>query len=106
MEKYNEECIYDLFIDSFQCMPIAAVAGGEYFCVHGGISPDIETISDIDKIDRYQEEPGEYGPFCDLLWADPATKEYAHKVNFMDNELRGCSYSFGKKPVNKFLKRN
>ena len=53
-------------------MPLAAVVGNEYFCVHGGISPDIDTINDVHKITRYIDDPGEYGPFCDLLWSDPA----------------------------------
>ena len=53
-------------------MPLAAVVGNEYFCVHGGLSPEIELIHDVHKITRFTDDPGENGPFCDLLWSDPA----------------------------------
>ena len=40
LEKYNgDEAIYDAFMDSFDAMPLAATVGGEYLCMHGGISP-------------------------------------------------------------------
>lgn len=80
-------------------MPLAAVVGNEYFCVHGGLSPDVETINDVHKIIRYIDDPGECGPFCDLLWSDPAKSQRAFKVNFVNNNTRGCSYKFGQKPV-------
>ncbi|KAG9485598.1 hypothetical protein GDO78_008599 [Eleutherodactylus coqui] len=39
------------------------------FCVHGGLSPFIQTLDQIRTIDRKQEVPHE-GPICDLLWSD------------------------------------
>jgi serine/threonine-protein phosphatase 2B catalytic subunit len=87
-------------------MPLAAVVGNEYFCVHGGISPDIDTINDVHKITRYIDDPGENGPFCDLLWSDPAKNQRAFKVTYANNNTRGCSFKFGLKPVAKFLERN
>ena len=38
--------------------------------LHGGLSPSIEFISDIDELDRFTETPKE-GALCDLLWSDP-----------------------------------
>uniref|UniRef100_A0A8B9DXB8 protein-serine/threonine phosphatase n=1 Tax=Anser cygnoides TaxID=8845 RepID=A0A8B9DXB8_ANSCY len=40
------------------------------FCVHGGLSPSIQTLDQIRTIDRKQEVPHD-GPMCDLLWSDP-----------------------------------
>ena len=71
LEKYNsDESIYDLFMESFDAMPLAAEVNGDYLCMHGGISPELMTVSDIDKINRFIEPPLS-GFLCDLLWSDP-----------------------------------
>lgn len=40
--KFHEEEIYELFIDCFESMPIAADVNGDYLCMHGGISPHLK----------------------------------------------------------------
>eukprot|EP00002_Diphylleia_rotans_P006703 TRINITY_DN1607_c0_g1_i2.p1 TRINITY_DN1607_c0_g1~~TRINITY_DN1607_c0_g1_i2.p1 ORF type:complete len:215 (+),score=43.37 TRINITY_DN1607_c0_g1_i2:99-743(+) len=49
--NFKEECkhkydldIYEDFMSSFDCLPLAAIMNGQFFCVHGGISPDIRTV--------------------------------------------------------------
>lgn len=54
----------------FDFMPIGCIIDNEHFCVHGGLSPYIETIDEIEKLDRFQEIPHE-GAFTDLMWSDP-----------------------------------
>jgi diadenosine tetraphosphatase ApaH/serine/threonine PP2A family protein phosphatase len=39
-------------------------------CVHGGLSPLLNTVDKIRLLDREQEVPQE-GAMCDLLWSDP-----------------------------------
>jgi len=109
--KYNED-VYNAAMDAFDCLPISAVVNGKFFCVHGGLSPDIRVLDDIDKLSRFQEVPRE-GPFCDLLWADPADnddnafdKNDAYKGWFFSNEARHCSYKFGAKACQFFLQKN
>jgi len=46
------------------------VVEGQIFGTHGGLSPNIKSLDDIRKLDRFQEVPSE-GPICDLLWSDP-----------------------------------
>lgn len=41
--KYNIE-LYDLIMASFDHLPIAAIVNKAFFCVHGGLSPDISTV--------------------------------------------------------------
>eukprot|EP01028_Stygiella_incarcerata_P008784 TRINITY_DN393_c0_g1_i4.p1 TRINITY_DN393_c0_g1~~TRINITY_DN393_c0_g1_i4.p1 ORF type:complete len:347 (+),score=80.90 TRINITY_DN393_c0_g1_i4:270-1310(+) len=103
--KYDEE-VYDAFIDCFYSLPISAVLNDRFFCVHGGLSPDILTVSDIDAIQRFRETP-ECGALCDLLWSDPY-EEDDDPVDgeFLPNDLRGCSYFYTREAVSYFLRTN
>ena len=38
----------------------------KFLAVHGGISPELITMNNISKLNRYMEPPKE-GLFCDLL---------------------------------------
>ena len=49
---------------------LSCVVEDHVFCVHGGLSPSLDTFSDIRSINRVQEVPHD-GPMCDLLWSDP-----------------------------------
>ena len=90
---------------SFDCLPLAAVLNKQYLCIHGGLSPEIHTINDIRKIDRFREPPP-FGPMCDLLWADPAEDFGNERSNdfFVDNSTRGCSYFFSYAASCRFLR--
>ena len=57
-------------LDLFDFMPLSAVIENKIFCPHGGLSPSIDTLDDVRKIDRFAEVPHE-GPVCDLVWSDP-----------------------------------
>ena len=59
-------------MESFDSMPIAAVVNSDYLCMHGGISPELAEISDIDTINRFIEPPLK-GHLCDILWSDPSS---------------------------------
>ena len=42
LDKYDEDLeLYDLFMESFDCMPISCDVNGDYLCMHGGVSPDL-----------------------------------------------------------------
>jgi len=86
-------------------MPIAADVNGDYLCMHGGISKELEKTTDIDAVDRFQEPPLS-GFLCDLLWADPLDDKDARKNSYTKNAQRECSIKFGLEPVKKILKAN
>lgn len=69
LKKFDQE-IYDRIIEVFENLPLAAVIGGKFLAVHGGISPGGKTIKDFNMIDRFKEIP-KTGVFCDILWSDP-----------------------------------
>ena len=58
--------------------------------MHGGLSPDLLEIKDIEKIARPTDVPDK-GMLCDLLWSDPDK----NIQNWGEND-RGVSYTFGK----------
>ncbi|KAI9893725.1 MAG: hypothetical protein M1814_005941 [Vezdaea aestivalis] len=92
--------IWKNFVDTFNCLPIAAIVAGKIFCVHGGLSPSLSHMDDIRQIARPTDVP-DYGLLNDLLWSDPADME----TDWESNE-RGVSYCFGKKVIMEFLQRH
>ena len=95
---YSED-VWEAFNDAFDRLPFAAIINNAYFCVHGGISPDIPLIEKINMINRNEELPSR-GPFCDLTWSDP-DEEAQWRVN-----ARGAGYLFGAKQVDEFCHLN
>ena len=49
LHKYSER-VYDACIVSFCALPITALIDNRFFCVHGGISPALMHLSDIDAV--------------------------------------------------------
>ena len=47
--KYTER-VYDACIRSFNALPLAALIDKRFFCVHGGISPELGTLRDLEKV--------------------------------------------------------
>lgn len=116
IHKYNLD-IYEACIQSFCALPVAALVDNRFFCVHGGISPQLITLNDLNSLNRFQE-PGSQGLLCDLLWADPMTN-FGHETepsangpglkpgtSFVNNSVRGCSYYYTYAAVCQFLERN
>lgn len=90
---------WKLFIDTFNTLPVCALVASKIFCVHGGLSPVLNSIDEIRNIKRPTDVP-DFGLLNDLLWSDPADQPN----EWEDNE-RGVSYCFNKVAINKFLNR-
>lgn len=72
---------------------------GAVLCVHGGLSPLIDTIDKIRLLDRKQEVPHE-GAMCDLLWSDP------DEIDGWGLSPRGAGFLFGADIVKCFNHNN
>mmetsp|Transcript_14724 Transcript_14724/g.22208 ORF Transcript_14724/g.22208 Transcript_14724/m.22208 type:complete len:301 (-) Transcript_14724:177-1079(-) len=92
--------LWRVFADAFNCMPIAAVVEDKILCMHGGLSPDLDHLSQIFDIPRPTDVPDE-GLLCDLLWADPDSSVMGWGYN-----ARGVSYTFGHDVIADFLGRH
>lgn len=73
--------------------------GGAVLCVHGGLSPLIDSIDKIRLLDRKQEVPHE-GAMCDLLWSDP------DDIDGWGLSPRGAGFLFGADIVKCFNHKN
>ncbi|KAF8193885.1 serine/threonine-protein phosphatase 2B catalytic subunit A1 [Mycena galopus ATCC 62051] len=104
--KYSER-IYDACTESFCSLPLAAVLNKQFLCIHGGLSPEFNTLDDLRTIDRFREPPTQ-GLMCDILWSDPAEDFGTEKTadSFLHNHVRGCSYFFTYQAACNFLERN
>lgn len=70
-------------------MPVAALIDEKILCMHGGLSPELVSVEQINAIIRPTDIP-DVGLLCDLLWADPDAE-----VKMWGESERGVSYVFG-----------
>ncbi|XP_017835635.1 serine/threonine-protein phosphatase PP1-like [Drosophila busckii] len=89
--------LWRCFVDCYNCMPVAALISNRIFCCHGGLSPNLVSIEEINKIKRPTEIP-ESGVLCDLLWSDPE-----RTLLGWGRSQRGVSYVFGSDVVDHFI---
>ncbi|XP_049653649.1 serine/threonine-protein phosphatase 4 catalytic subunit isoform X1 [Accipiter gentilis] len=73
LRKYGSVTVWRYCTEIFDYLSLSAIIDGKIFCVHGGLSPSIQTLDQIRTIDRKQEVPHD-GPMCDLLWSDPEAR--------------------------------
>lgn len=71
----------------------------QVLCVHGGLSPEIETLDQIRIIERNQEIP-QKGAFCDLVWSDP------DEIEAWSASPRGAGHLFGPSVTFNFMHIN
>lgn len=99
VRKYGSPAAWKCLTDLFDYLPLTALVENKIFTQHGGLSPNIDTLDDVRKIDRVQEVPHE-GPMCDLLWSDPEER-LGWGVS-----PRGAGYTFGQDISEKFNQQN
>lgn len=88
LRKYGNANVWKYFTDLFDYLPLTALIEKQIFCLHGGLSPSIDSLNHIMDQDRVQEVPHE-GPMCDLLWSDPDDR---HGWGISP---RGAGFTFG-----------
>jgi serine/threonine-protein phosphatase 2B catalytic subunit len=49
LHKYSEK-VYEACIQSFCALPVSALVDHRFFCVHGGISPNLVTLQDLQNV--------------------------------------------------------
>lgn len=92
--------LWRIFGDCFNCMPVTAIVADRIICMHGGLSPDLDQLGQIAKMERPVEVPEE-GLLCDLVWSDPDPQIVGWGYN-----SRGVSYTFGGDVIRDFLQQH
>lgn len=84
---------------TYSYMSVAIILNDTIFCVHGGISP---ILNDVNELNNIEKPTNIDGVILDLLWSD-----YRDDVDtFEDNYDRGCAYFYGIKAIDNFLDQN
>uniref|UniRef100_A0ACD5ZPP5 Uncharacterized protein n=1 Tax=Avena sativa TaxID=4498 RepID=A0ACD5ZPP5_AVESA len=97
-----KEALWKTINGCFHCLPLAALVGGKVFCVHGGLSPELESMDQIRRVRRPLPLVPDEGLVCDLLWSDPdAADEWG-----WGESARGRSFAFGSDVVAEFVEKH
>jgi len=99
MQKYGSPNAWKYCTQVFDWLGIAALVESRIFCVHGGLSPQAQTLDKIRTIQRDIEVPHE-GPLCDLMWSDP------EEIEGWELSPRGGGWLFGSRPTEEFVQLN
>ncbi|CAB3408601.1 unnamed protein product [Caenorhabditis bovis] len=93
--------LYEHFNLVFSYMPLAAIVARRILCMHGGISPHLQSLDDIRNIELPLEAAKQHPLACDLLWADPEKG----CPGFEANKIRAISHIFGEVEVENLCKK-
>eukprot|EP00621_Florenciella_sp_RCC1693_P003741 CAMPEP_0182525344 /NCGR_PEP_ID=MMETSP1323-20130603/2417_1 /TAXON_ID=236787 /ORGANISM="Florenciella parvula, Strain RCC1693" /LENGTH=324 /DNA_ID=CAMNT_0024734047 /DNA_START=117 /DNA_END=1090 /DNA_ORIENTATION=- len=99
LKKYGSVNVWRYCTEIFDFLSLSAIIDDRIFCVHGGLSPSMNSLDQIRIIDRKQEVPHD-GAMCDLLWSDP------EEIDGWGLSPRGAGYLFGGDVVEKFNSQN
>lgn len=99
--KYSE-ALYEAFIGTFAYLPIGCVVNDSTFCIHGGLSPRLKNIDDLNAIKRPVVNFDENQLLADVVWSDP-TDDYS---SIFDENPRGSGFLFSFDAVANFLNEN
>lgn len=86
-------------VSTFDYLPITATIDNDVFLDHGGLSPHLETIDDINATNRFRDLP-QNDPLSDLVWSDP------DNCAGFKQSVRGAGYNWGLDITDTFLYRN
>ena len=96
--------VWKRFNDLFNWLPLAAVVADKIVCMHGGIGRVIETVAQIEELQRPISLKDGNQVYTDLLWSDPTTSD---AVEGVQPSPRGPGLvCFGPDRVEEFCSRN
>jgi diadenosine tetraphosphatase ApaH/serine/threonine PP2A family protein phosphatase len=96
------ESFYSTVIRTFDELPLAAVLNGTVLCVHGGLSPNVSSLSELRELQKVNQWTIKLDDkVTDLLWGDPT----GETTGFAPSN-RGCGFRYGADATKEFLERS
>jgi serine/threonine-protein phosphatase PP1 catalytic subunit len=95
-----DNSMWETFNKVFRWLPLAATIGERIFCVHGGLSEELKSLKDIERLQRPLDIP-QQGLLVDMLWADPNPEHQGFQIS-----ERGTGHTFGADVAQEFLQKN
>jgi len=101
LKYYGSPNVWGYFTDLFDFLPLSILVDNKIFCVHGGLSPVLDTLDSIRALDRFHEIPHD-GAICDLIWSDPDDVAGSG----WSRSLRGAGFLFGEDITSRWNLKN
>lgn len=98
-QLYDNDNMWLKFNTVFNYLPISAIVDKTVFCVHGGISPHMNSIYQIEVIERPILTFNYNSLVADLMWSDPS-----NSVTFFLESERGFGCVFGQDAIFEFCR--
>lgn len=89
MQKYGNTLVWKELTDLFDYLPVSGLVDGRILCMHGGLSPLVRHVDQLNVLDRVQEV-GRVEAINDLLWSDPSEEHEGWAPS-----SRGTGHTFG-----------
>lgn len=84
-------------------LPYGATIDETVLCLHGGLSPSLESLAQLQCVDRFRDIPTD-GVLADLVWSQPSQSADERSTFWLSSS--GVGYNFGASACESFLDRN
>ena len=98
LDRFGNEETFNLFNQAFEYLPLCCIINNEIFCVHGGISEELNSIEDLEKLAFPVSD--NKAIVDEMVWSDPSQ----WPIMFIANP-RGSGKMFGVAAADQFLKK-
>ena len=114
LEKECKDCfngsskVFYAFNQTFMYLPICCLVNDSILCLHGGISPRVKTIEQINSCNRIEDSITDQ-IIMDILWSDPLIDDVQTGIEetlYKENDSRRTGVYFSEDALKEFCKRN